>query len=106
MNSSTTELQAEHQAWLGQIREWEHELNALSAENGNLVMRADSVDAKRSVDRFENQISIHKVRLDQMKHNIKLYGGDIQRGQAELDECGEVINELKEEFRAFAHSLS
>jgi sulfur relay (sulfurtransferase) DsrC/TusE family protein len=104
MNPSTSEVQTEREALLGRIRAWENELDQMSAENGRVVLNAQSTEDRKLVDHFENQFAIQKNRLDQMKHHVKLTGGHAGSSN-ELNEFGGYFDRLKEEFVAFSESL-
>jgi peptidoglycan hydrolase CwlO-like protein len=104
MNTITSKLDAEHKEWLNKIRSWESELGEMESENGNIVARTESKDDQKKVEHFQNQILIQKERLDQMKHNIKLYGGDLDKGTAELKEFGTYYDTFKSEFAEFTSS--
>lgn len=101
MNTITSKLDAERKEWLDRIRSWESELGDMENENGKIVARTESKDAQKKVEHFQNQILIQKQRLDQMKHNIKIYGGDLEKGQNELNEYTEYYNAFRSEFKSF-----
>jgi hypothetical protein len=106
MNQSTSELQIENrETLLTRIREWEKELDELIAENGQVVMKASTNEDRKLVDHFENQFAIQKNRLDKMKHQVKLQGGNAHL-QSELNEFGGHYDKLRSEFVAFSESLS
>jgi hypothetical protein len=105
MNSSTTEVQVEREALLSSIRAWEKELDELSAENGQVVLKAESSEDKKLVAHFENQFTIQKNRLDKMKHHVKISGGDAHT-QADLQEFSTFLDKLRSEFVAFAESIN
>ena len=104
MNPSTTEIQVEREALLGQIRAWEHELDDMSAENGRLVLNAEALEDKKLIAHFENQFVIQKNRLDKMKHNVKITGGHEGSGD-ELKEFKVYFDKLQDAFVAFSESL-
>ncbi len=89
---------------MDRIRAWERELDGMSGENGRVVMNAVTVEDKKLVDHFDNQFTIQKNRLDQMKHNVKLTGGhpDLRK---ELDDFGVHFDKLNAEFIAFSEVL-
>ena len=101
MNTITSKLDAERKEWLDKIRSWESELGEMESENGKIVARTESKDAQKKVEHFQNQILIQKQQLDQMKHNIKIYGGDLEKGQTELNEYNEYYNTFRNEFKSF-----
>lgn len=105
MSQGTSEVQVEREALLGRIRAWEKELDELSAENGQVVMRAQSGEDKKLVAHFENQFMIQKNRLDKLKHHVKITGGDGHTAQ-ELDDFSVFFAKLQSEFVAFYESLS
>ncbi len=104
MNPSTTEIQTEREALLGQIRAWEHELDEMFAENSRLVMNAETIEDKKLVAHFENQFAIQKNRLDQMKHQLKLAGASssIQEG---VSEFASYFSSFRDAFVAFSEGL-
>lgn len=106
MNQIASELQAEHKVWLDQIRAWERELDTLADVNGEIVGKVDTKEARKKVEHFQNQFIIQKNRLDEMKHNIKIYGGNIDKGSQEIEEYREYYNTLKGEFDTFSASWS
>jgi hypothetical protein len=106
MNQSTSELQIENRdTLLTRIREWEKELDELIAENGQVVMKAQTNEDKKLVDHFENQFAIQKNLLDKMKHRIKLNGSG-EHVQSELNDFGVHYDKMRSEFVAFSESLS
>jgi hypothetical protein len=105
MSTSTSEVQVEREALLTTIRNWEKELDTLSAENGQVVLYAHSEIDKKLVAHFENQFTIHKNHLDQLKHHVKITGGDVHT-QNSLDEISGVLSKLRSDFVAFSESLT
>ena len=106
MTETTPEIQSLHETWLNQIRAWEKEFDAMDQENGHNMEQAATKEDKKKVEHFQNQFIIQKGRLDQMKHNIKIYGGDVEKGSQELSDYEEYLNELKDEFEAFCNKFS
>lgn len=106
MENAVTELKPEHQGWLDQIRAMEKEIEQMTQRNGEIVAAAADNEARKRVDHFENQFTIQLRRLDQMKHNIKLYGGDLDAGQKEMDDYAHYYGSLKDEFNAFASGFN
>jgi hypothetical protein len=104
MNPSTTEIQAERETLLGQIRAWEHELDEMFAENSRLVINAQAIEDKKLIAHFENQFAIQKNRLDQMKHHLKLSGASstIQDG---VNEFATYFRSFRDAFVAFSEGL-
>ncbi|MBK9448379.1 MAG: hypothetical protein IPN95_02975 [Bacteroidetes bacterium] len=105
MTQSTSEVQVEREALLARIRNWERELDSLIAENGQVVLFAHQEIDKKLVAHFENQFIIQKNRLDQLKHHVKLTGGDLKT-QESLDEFSGFFSKLQSDFVAFSESLS
>ncbi len=101
MSQASTETQSQHEAWLNQIRHWESEVNDLESLNGEVAGRSETREFQKKVEHFQNQFIVQKNRLDQMKHNIKIYGGDLAKGQTEMDEYAGYFNGLKAEFESF-----
>jgi len=91
---------------LNQIRAWEKELDAMDKENGYNMGRTTLKEDEKKVEHFQNQFIIQKARLDEMKHNIKVYGGETARGGEELKEYGDYLEELRDEFASFCHQFS
>ncbi len=106
MTETTPEIQIQHDTWLDQIRAWENELEAMDQENGHNMEHAKSKEDRKQVEHFQNQFIVQKGRLDQMKHNIKIYGGDTDKGDAELKDYEGYLNELKDEFEAFCNKFA
>lgn len=106
MNNTASELTEEHLAWLDQIRSWEKEIGSLEEVNGEIAISHDSKDVRKQVEHWQNTFIVQKQRLDQMKHNIKIYGGDTEKGQAEMNEYEGYYNGLKGEFDRFSNGLS
>lgn len=105
MNPGTSEVQTERDMLLGRIRAWEREIDEMSADNGKVVLHAQTTEDRKLVDHFENQFAIQKHRLDQIKHTVKLTGGS-SAISAELDDYASHFDKLKSEFVAFSESLS
>lgn len=101
-NTGAAVLSEEHHEMLNTIRHWESQLDSMGEQNGEIVTKAIEKDAKKKVDHFDNQFSIQKGELDKMKHNIKIYGGDIATARKELDDYVSYLTKLKDEFSAFA----
>ncbi len=106
MIKMTPEIQSQHDVWLNQIRGWENELEAMDRENGHNLKSTDSKEDRKQIEHFQNQFIVQKRRLDQMKHNIKIYGGNKSKGDAELDDYRAYFNELQDEFEAFCNKFS
>lgn len=106
MNNTASELTEEHKAWLDQIRGWEKELSSFEEMNGDIAVNHESKEVRKQVEHWQNTFIVQKQRLDQMKHNIKLFGGDHEKGRAELQEYADYYNQIKGEFDAFSSSLS
>lgn len=106
MGSNITELTPEHQQWLDEIRAMEREIESMTERNGEIISAAPDKETKKKIDHFENQFTIQKQRLDEMKHNIKLYGGDIEAGRKDLEEYKTYYGNLKSEFDGFASSFN
>lgn len=102
MDNTAPELKTEHQEWLNQIRSWEKELSSFEEVNGEIAARAADQEARKQVEHFQNQFIVQKQRLDQMKHNIKVYGGNPERGSSEITEYAQYYQELKNEFDRFS----
>ena len=102
MDTITSKLEDAHKDWLNQIRSWERELTEMEEVNGQIVEKIGSKDGQKKVEHFQNQILIQKQRLDQMKHNIKLYGGDLEKGQSDLDEYRGYYDNFRAEFDGFS----
>ena len=104
MSPSTSEVQTEREVLLGRIRAWEKQVDEMSAENGRLVLNAQTLEDRKLVDHFENQFVICKNNLDRTKHHLKLHGADA--GMAEtLSDFETQIGKLEEEFVAFSESI-
>lgn len=106
MTDTTPDIQSLHEVWLNQIRAWEKELDAMDQENGHNMEKASTKEERKHVEHFQNQFIIQKDRLDKMKHNIKIYGGDAEKGNAELKDYEGYLNELKDEFESFCNKFS
>jgi hypothetical protein len=104
MNPSTSEVQTEREVLLGRIRTWEKEIDEMSAENGRVVLNAQTLEDKKLVDHFENQFVIYKNNLDRSKHQVKLQGADAGVAEA-LDEFATHFGKLQDAFVAFSESL-
>jgi predicted nucleic acid-binding Zn-ribbon protein len=101
MDTITSKLEDSHKDWLNQIRSWERELNEMEEVNGQIVEKIDNKEGQKKVEHFQNQILIQKQRLDQMKHNIKIYGGNLEKGQKELEDYRGYYDEFRSEFNGF-----
>ena len=101
MNNTASELTEEHKAWLDKIRGWEKEFESFEEANGTISVSYEGKDVRKQVEHWQNTFIVQKQRLDQMKHNIKIYGGNVEKGKEELDEYESYLNELKDEFEAF-----
>lgn len=106
MENAVSEMKPEHQGWLDQIRSMEKEIEQMTQRNGEIVAAAADNESRKRVDHFENQFTIQLRRLDQMKHNIKVYGGDLEAGQKELEEYVSYYGNLKNEFDQFASGFN
>lgn len=106
MGNTAIELKPEHKEWLNEIRAMEKEIEDFSKRNGEIVEGAPDKETKKKIEHFENQFTIQLQRLDQMKHNIKVYGGDIDTGRADLDEYKTYYSELKGEFQNFSSKFN
>ncbi len=106
MTETTPEIQSLHESWLNQIRAWEKEVEAMDQENGHNSERAISKEDRKQVEHFQNQFIVQKGRLDQMKHNVKIYGGDAEKGTQEINDYAAYLNELKDEFESFCNKFS
>jgi hypothetical protein len=106
MENAVSELKPEHQGWLDQIRAMEKEIRQMTQRNGEIVAAAADSEARKRVDHFENQFTIQLRRLDQMKHNIKVYGGDLDAGKKELEDYIHYYGSLKDEFNSFASGFN
>ena len=106
MSNTVSELTADHQGWLNQIRGWETELQSLEEINGSIAVNHENKDIRKQVEHWQNAFIVQKQRLDQMKHNIKLYGGDVAKGSSEINDYASYYNNLKNEFSSFSGNLS
>jgi hypothetical protein len=104
MNPSTSEVQTEREVLLGRIRAWEHEIDGMSADNGRVVLNAQTLEDKKLVAHFENQFAIQKHALDQMKHQVKLTGGNAN-AMNDLNEFAGHFQKLQDAFIAFSEAL-
>lgn len=101
MSQVSTELKEEHESWLDQIRNWEKEVGEMERHNGEISGRSESREFLKRVEHFQNQFIVQKNRLDQMKHNIKIYGGDLSKGQSEMDDYAGFFAGFRTEFDDF-----
>lgn len=106
MENAVSELSKEHQGWLDQIRSMEKEIEHMTQRNGEIISAAADKEQRKKVDHFENQFAIQLETLDQMKHNIKLFGGDIEAGNKELQEYASYYDTLKNAFNEFASGFN
>ena len=106
MDTITSKLEAAHKEWLDKIRSWESELGEMEATNGTIAGKDDSKESQKKVEHFQNQIIIQKGRLDKMKHNIKLYGGDLEKGAKDIEDYSTYFNTFSEEFSSFSQQFS
>lgn len=106
MTETKAKIQNLQKTWLNQIRAWEKELDAMDKENGYNMGKTTNKDGLKKVEHFQNQFIVQKSRLDAMKHNIKIYGGEPRKGASELKEYGGYLSQLKDEFEAFCHQFS
>lgn len=106
MTETTSEIQSQHEVWLNQIRGWERELNAMDQENGHNMERASTKEDRKAVEHFQNQFIVQKGRVDEMKHNVKVYGGAEAQVTTDLSEYQNYLNGLKDEFEAFCNKFS
>ncbi|MEM0997161.1 MAG: hypothetical protein AAGN35_08785 [Bacteroidota bacterium] len=106
MDTITSKLEDAHRNWLDQIRAWERELTEMEEVNGHIVEKTDSKDAHKKVEHFQNQILIQKQRLDQMKHNIKVFGGNVEKGQQELDDYRTFYEGFRDDFSGFSNQYN
>lgn len=102
MENAAMDLTEIHNQWLDEIRTLESEIDRLVEINSEVIQNTEDKESAKKVEHFENQFAIQKSRLDEMKHNIKIYGGDLSRGRQELDEYKNYYGGLKDEFHAFA----
>jgi hypothetical protein len=101
MEKVASEFNDQQQAWLQKIRSMETELDRLATLNGEIASRIGNSERIRQVEHFQNQFIVQKSRLDEMKHNVKIY-----KSNPGLEDYENYLGGLIDEFKTFAGSVN
>ncbi len=98
---TVAELTNDQKIWLEKIRSMEHELDRLANVNGELAGKIGTADRIRQIEHFQNLFIVQKGRLDEMKHNVKIY-----KTNPGLEDYEGYFKSILGEFEEFAGSVN
>ncbi len=120
MKTSIYSQHHEHSGWLNKLSFYNDEITVMQKRLEEVNSKNTSLEVRKSVEHFQNQLIIHKNNSDDLRHHIQREEKELQglikknpvavdhrktEDHAEerynLDHFEKTFNELRKEFNAF-----